>query len=290
MGYRKPFIRYIVNAPHTYWWKEYGTQFLNKRNWHILEPSIFSFKSSYGFDPTVDRNLPRKRIPDDEYCLENAAIVIEYHGDPVYDSILNPSNDNTIIDDLLAFMSIYSGKYCHYLWKEKRQLGGQWSASQAIIMSDEGIKGSWPAPPEKAMDFFEKALTIIPSIDRTRLRLALQWFFSGLREFELGRPLVEAALNWVCLESQANLLGFPGSKPQKVESLLRSQQFPHIPLLGNFYQLRNDAFHDGQLSNLSEADAQAARTAGRILVRSSILILLGMNHADFVQEFTKLYS
>lgn len=288
--FQKPFIRYIINAPHTYWWIKFGAPFLNKRNWCVLEPSNFSFESSYGFDPNSSRPLPGKQIPDEDYCLENAAIVIEFHGDPVYDSIFDPSSERTIIDDLLAFMSIYSGKYCQYLWNERRPIGGQWSASLAIMMSDEGIKGPWPAPPEKAIDYFNRALSIIPSIDKTRLGLAIQWFFSALREFEIGRPLVEAALNWVCLESQANFLGLPGSKFQKVESLLKSQQFPSIPLLRNFYKLRNDAFHDGQLSELSEADAQAARTAGRALVRASVLILLGMNHADFKADFARLYT
>jgi len=286
----KPFIRYIINAPHTYWWIKFGAPFLNKRNWCVLEPSNFSFDSSYGFDPSLGRPLSGKQIPDEDYCLENAAIVIEFHGDPVYDSVFYPSSEGTIIDDLLAFLSIYLGMYCQCLWKESRPLGGQWSGSLAIMMSDEGIKDPWPAPPEEAIDYFERALSIIPSIDKTRLGLAIEWFFIALREFEIGRPLLEAALNWVCLESQANSLGLPGSKLQKVRSLLESQQFPPIPLLDNFYYLRNDGFHDGQLSHLSEADAQAARTAGRALVRASVLVLLGMNHADFEADFVRLYT
>jgi len=169
-------------------------------------------------------------------------------------------------------------------------MGEQWSASMVIMISDDGIKGPWPAPPEKAIDYFEIALSIIPQIDKTLLGLAIQWFFSTLREFEIGRPLVEAALNWVCLESQANFLGLPGNKFEKVVSLLESQQFPSITLLRNFYKLRNDAFHDGRLSGLNEADAQAARTAGRALVRASVLILLGMKHTDLKAEFVKLYT
>ena len=287
----KPFIRYIINAPHAFWWIKFVAPFLNKRNWCVLKPNNFSFESSYGCDPLLGRPLSGKKIPDEDYCLENAAIIIESHGDPVYDStIFDPSSESTIIDDLLAFISIYSGKYCQYLWKEVRQFGGQWSASQAIMMSDEGIKGPWPALPDKAIDYFERAISVIPAIDKTRLRLALQWFFSALREFEIGRPLVEAALNWVCLESQANFLGLSGSKFKKVELLLNSQQFPSVPLLGNFYKLRNDAFHEGQLSNLSEADAQVTLTAARALVRASILVLLGMKHSNFRPNFVKLYT
>ena len=271
---------------------KFGAPFLNKRSWCVLEPSNFSFESSYGFDPLLGRPLSGKQIPDEDYCLENAAIIIEFHGDPVYDSIFAPSSERTILDDLLAFVSIYSGKYCQYLWKESRPLGGQWSASLAIIMlSDEGIIGPWAAPPDKAIEYFERALSVIPTIDKTQLRLAMQWFFSALREFEIGkRPLVEAALNWVCLESQAKFLSLPGSKLKKVGLLLKSQQFPSVPLLGNFYQLRNDSFHDGQLLNLCETDAQAARTAGRALVRASVLVLLGMKHADFKADFVRLYT
>ena len=286
----KPFIRYIINAPHTHWWIKFAAPFLNKRNWHVLEPNNFSFESSYGFDPNLDRALPGRRIPDENYCLENAAIVIEFHGEPVYDSVLFLSSESTVIDDLLAFTSIYSGRYCQYLWKERRTIGGQWSASQTIMMSDEGITGPLPAPLEKAIDYLEIALSSIPSIDKTRLGLAIQWYLSALREFEIGKPLIEAALNWVCLEAQANFLGLPGSKFQKVKLLLKCQQFPSIPLLRNFYGLRNDAFHDGKLSSLNEADAQAARTVGRVLVRASILILLGMKHAEFKAGFVKAYT
>jgi hypothetical protein len=289
-SHNKPFLRYIINAPHTDWWEKFGEPFLNKKNWRILEPSNFSFKSSYGFDHTVSRPLLGKQIPDEDYCLENAAIVIEFHGDPVYDSVFNPARESTIIDDLLLFMSVYSGKYCHYLWKETRKPGGQWSASKALMMGDRGFGEPWPKPPDKAIDYFKRALSVIPTVDQTRLRLAIQWFFTALREFEIGRPLVEAALNWVCLETQANFLGLSGSKKQKVEALLKGQQFPSIPLLGNFYKLRNDAFHEGQLSNLAETDAQAARTAGRILVRASTLVLLGMRHADFYAGFVASYA
>ena len=118
----------------------------------------------------------------------------------------------------------------------------------------------------------------------------MQWFLSALRESEFGRPLVEVALNWVCLESQSNFLKFPGSKHQKVRSLLAGQGFSPISRLRDFYRLRNDSFHDGRLSNLSEADAQAARAAGRAIVRAQILVLLGMNHSDFDTQFVKLYA
>lgn len=284
----KPFIRYIINRPHTYWWTKFAAPFLNKRNWCILEPSNFFFKSSYGFDPSIDRNLSGKQIPDEDYCLENASIVIEFHGDPIYDSVFDPSTERTIIEDLLAFICIYSGMYCQYLWKERRPLGGQWSASLAIMVSNEGSREPWAAPHEKAIEYFERALSVIPTINRTQFGLAINWFLSALREFEIGRPLVEAALNWVCLESQANCLGFRGQKRQKVESLLNSQQFSSIPRLGDFYKLRNDGFHSGQLSQLSETDAQAARTAGRALVRASVLVLLGMNHKEFNSNFVEL--
>jgi hypothetical protein len=281
-------VRYIINRPHTVWWTQFAAPFLNSRNWHVLEPSKFSYKSSYGFDPVIHR-IPEAQISDVDYCLKNAAIVVEYHGNPPNDSAFEPSSEKTVIDDLLAFTSIYFGRYCQYLWKERRQTGGEWSSSLALMIGSEGFR-ELAAPPERAIDHFQNAIITIPTIDKTQLILAIQWFFSALIEFEIGRPLVEAALNWVCLESQANFLGKPGSKFQKVWSLLSDQQFSTIPRLGDFYKLRNDGFHDGKLSRLSEADAQAARTAARALVRASILVLLGMQHTDFKADFVKLYT
>lgn len=282
----KPFIRYIVNAPHTIWWTKSAAPFLSKRNWNILKPSDFFYESSYGFNPLL---TPEAQISDVEYCLKHAAIVIEYYGSPPNDSLFEPSSGRTIIDDLLAFTSIYFGGSCQYLWRETRKSVADWSSSLAFVTGGQGFR-ELAARPDRAIDHFDQALDIIPTIDETRLRLAMQWFFSAQREFEIERPLVEAALNWVCLESQANSLGKPGNNFQKVASLLVDQQFPAIPRLNDLYKLRNDGFHDGQLSRLSEVNAQATRTAGRALVRASILVLLGMKHTDFKAGFVKLYT
>jgi len=278
------FITYVINQPYAYWWKESAGPFLAKRGWHIFEPSKFSFESS-------GRPLERKKIRDEDYCLQEASIVVQFHGEPSFDSVFEPSSDRTIVDDMLAFMSLYSGKYCQYLWKESRLREKDWSALLVLMVNTNGSGAVWAAAPEMAIDYFQRALGIIPEIDKTQLRLAMRWFFSALKEFELefGRPLLESALNWVCLESQANSLGITGSKLQKVSTLLLDQKFPTIPRLRDFYLLRNDAFHDGELSSLREPDAQAARTAGRTLVRASVLKLLGMDDAEFDTSFSKLY-
>jgi hypothetical protein len=194
-GSDESFIRYIINAPHTKWWTQFGAPFLQSRNWHVLEPSNFSYKSSYGFDPVF---VPVGQIANVDCCLKNAVIVVEYHGNPPNDSVLEPSIEKTIIDDLLAFTSIYFGGYCQYLWKEIRQSGGQWSSSLALMIDSDGFY-ELAAPPERAIEHFEKALSIIQVTPSTRLRLAIQWFFSALRELKIGRPLVEAALNWYVL-------------------------------------------------------------------------------------------
>ncbi|MDD5312742.1 MAG: hypothetical protein PHO26_06890 [Dehalococcoidia bacterium] len=283
------FGRYIVNKPITYWWEKQAEPFLIRRGWHVIKPCDFKYETSYGFDAGMDRCVPGSQICDVDYCLQNAAAVIEYYGEPVFDSIFDHSNKLTIIDDLTAFISIYSGTYCQYLWKEKRSKAEKWSASLALQLYNEDNVGLWAASPEKTIDYFEKALSMQSSIDEIQFRLAMNWYFIALREFEIGRPLLEAALNWVCLEVQANYLGLRGNKFEKVQTLLKNQRFPPIPLLGNLYRLRNDGFHSGQLSQLSEIDAQAARTAGRALVRASILVLLGMNHTNFRSQFSSSY-
>jgi hypothetical protein len=94
----------------------------------------------------------------------------------------------------------------------------------------------------------------------------------------------------LCLESQANILGKNGTKKEMVTDLLTSQECPNIPLLTNFYKLRNDAFHEGQLSHLGEPVAQGARDVGRVLVRASILNLLGMEQREFNANFVRLYT
>lgn len=284
----EPLIRYIINSPHTVWWTQFAAPFLNSKNWHVLEPSNFSYESSYGFNSVIHR-IPGAQISDVKDRLKNAAIIVEYHGDPPNDSAFQPSSEKTVIDDLLAFTSIYFGRYCQYIWKERRQTGGEWSSSLGLMIGGEGFR-ELAAPPEKTIYHFQNAIATIPKVDKTRLILAIQWFFSALIEFETRRPLLEAALNWVCLESQANFLGKPGKKFQGVKSLLADQQFPDIPRLRDLYALRNDAFHDGKLSQLTEEEAQAVRTAGRALVRASILVLLGMQHADFKVDFVRLYT
>ncbi len=287
------FIRYVVRGPSLYWWIQPPVKhFLKRLGWAVIAPAAFSYEKSYGFDPRVERN--KKEIRSLEHSLHNATALVEYQGEPPYASgFFDTVADTTLIDDLLAFMSLYLGVYCQYLWKEHRSSGGDFKASSTVQINYSKNNAIWAVSRRDARGFFENALVKIPTLNKTQFVLAIRWFFSALREREVGRPLVEAALNWVCLESQSNCLGLSGNKFQKVKKFLVTQGFPpipSIPCLHNFYQLRNDAFHEGQLSNLTETDAQAARTKGRELVRAQILNLLGMDHTDFDVEFVKLYA
>lgn len=286
----KPFIHYIIRSSvGFYWWEQLAAPFLKRKGWDVIEPATFSYESSYGFEPNVI--LGYNQVSQVEYSLHNATAVVEYHGEPIYDSVFELASNCTVIDDLLAFMSLYTGVYWQYMWKEHRGSTVNWKGSFAMQVSYDRNRPELAGGRDEAFSFFQKALTIIPTLDRTQFVLAIRWFFSALREFEVGRALVEAALNWVCLESQANYLGHQGkSKLEKVKSLLAGQEFPAIPRLEDLHRLRNDAFHDGQLSNLSESDAQAARTAGRALVRAQILNLIGMMHKDFGESFVHLYT
>jgi hypothetical protein len=289
MSQSKAFIRYIVmSSVGFHWWERLAAPFLQKKGWVVIFPNDFSYKSSYGFDPNV---IPGpNQLSHIEYSLRISTAVVEYRGEPLFDSVFEPDSNYTVIDDLLAFMSLWTGMYWQYMWREYGGSTINWQGFFAGQVGRHGGLGEPAGERDKALNFFEKALAIIPSLDRTQFTLAIRWFFSALREFELGRPLVEAPLNWVCLESQAHYLRLAGNKLGKSKSLLARQGFPTIPRLEDLYQLRNDAFHDGKLSNLSESNAQAARTAGRALVRAQILNLIGMSQSDFRDAFVKLYA
>jgi hypothetical protein len=289
MSQSKAFMRYIVTSPTGFhWWQQLAVPFLQKKGWIVIDPENFSYKSSYGFDPNV--NPGHNQLLQIEYSLRVSIAVVEYRGEPIFDSVFAPDSNYTVIDDLLAFMSLYTGMYWQYMWREYGGSTINWMGTFAMQISRHWGVAERAGERDKELSFFEKALATIPNLDRTQFALAIGWFFSALREFEVGRPLVEAALNWVCLESQANYLRLAGNKLEKAKSLLARQGFPAIPRLEDLYRLRNDAFHDGKLSKLSESDAQAARTAGRALVRAQILNLIGMSQSDFRDGFVKLYA
>ena len=284
----KPFSRYLVRGPSSRWWHQIASPFLNERGWFVIDPTSFAYEESYGFDKEVLRH--NDEIRDFGYALRNSDAVIEYRGGPTHDSVFDPEQERSVVEDILAFSSLYSGTYCQYLWKEYSDSATPFKATSAMRLSFFSHDYEWAGSQHKATEHFEMALSIIPSVDWGQFGLAISWFFSAMREFEIGRPLVEAALNWVCLESQANYLDIAGSKFEKVQGLLKMQRFPTVPRLHDFYRLRNDAFHDGTLSSLAEEDAQSARTIGRSLVRAQILNLIGMPHAEFQQEFVALYA
>jgi len=289
MSQSKASACYIVVSPVGFhWWQQLAAPLLQKKGWVLIDPNDFSYESSYGFDPNV---VPApNQLSQIEYALRVSTAVVEYRGEPIFDSVFEPSSNYTVIDDLLAFMSLYTGMYWQYMWREYGGSSINWKGSFARLGSYHSGLGEQAGERGVAVSFFEKALATIPNLDRTQFLLAIRWFFSALREFEVGRPLVEAALNWVCLESQANYLRLPRNKFEKTKSLLARYGFPVIPRLGALYQLRNDAFHDGKLSRLSEPDAQAARTMGRALARAQILNLVGMSQSDFRYGFVKLYA
>ncbi|MDA1096131.1 MAG: hypothetical protein O3B84_02610 [Chloroflexi bacterium] len=281
-------MRYLVyRSISISWWERLATSYLNNKGWRVIRPEDFSYDSSYG----VGSNISQAPIAIStfKYLLSNASAVVEYHGHPTEDSVFEPGHDRTLIDDLLRFMSLYTGTYWQYLWKEHRDESGQWKGFRAAQMTYDGNNTIW-AGPRDLTPFFERALEAIPALDETQFQLATKWFFSALREFEGCRPLVEAAFNWVILESQANYLGFKGTKKQRVEKLLDRQRFPRVSGLEDTYRLRNDAFHDGQLSNLSEARAQEVRNGIRALARAQILNLIGMRISEFDKEFVGQYE
>ena len=265
------FARYLVSWPSAMWWEQSAKPFLETKGWFVIPTANFDYESSYGFES--DYLHPGFKL-EFGYCLNNASAVIEYRGEVTADSIFYPGYNRTLIDDVLAYMSLYSGIYCQYLWKERRDSASEWSATTQLKVKRDAHSDEWVTGHRKALDHFEKAQSVIPTLNETQFNLAIHWYFSALREFEMGRPLVEAALNWVCLESQANYLKFQGYKKDMVKSLLKCQGFSVIPRIDEIYKLRNDAFHEGQLSNLKEQDAQSARRTGRILVRAYILNLI----------------
>jgi len=289
MSQSKAFIRYIVISPvGLHWWEQLAAPFLKEKGWVTINPENCSYKLSYGFDPNV---IPAPdQLSQIEYSLRISAAVVEYRGEPIFDSVFVPDSDYTVIDDLLAFMSLYTGRYWQFMWREYGGSAINWKGSSAMQVSYHWGLGEQAGERNRTLSFFEKALATIPNLDRIQFALAIQWFFSALREFEVGRPLIESALNWVCLESQANYLRLAGNKLEKAKSLLAEKGFPTIPRLEDLYRLRNDAFHDGKLSKLNESDAEAARTAGRALVRAQILNLIGMSQSDFRDGFVKLYA
>jgi hypothetical protein len=289
MSQAKAFMRYIVVSPVGFhWWEQLAAPFLQKKGWLAINPENFSYESSYGFDSNV---IPApNQLLQIEYSLRISTAVVEYRGEPIFDSVFEPDSNYTVIDDLLAFMSLYTGTYWQYMWREYGGSTINWKGSFARQGNYHSGLGEQAGERDTALSFFEKALATIPNLERTQFVLAIRWFFSALREFEVGRPLVEAALNWVCLESQANYLRLAGNKLEKTKSLLTRHGFQAVPRLEDLYQLRNDAFHDGRLSKLNASDAQTARTAGRALVRAQILNLIGMSQSDFRAGFVKLYA
>ena len=284
----EPFVRYVIyRSVSHHWWERLAETFLAARGWEVVRAIDFVYEDSYGFDPEVTRIPTEVRTFD--YLLSNATVVLEHQGYPAERSVFDPGSNRTLVDDILAFMSVYTGTYWQYLWREYRDQSDHWEAARAAQMNYNGNDANW-AGKRDMVAALETALALVPTLDETQFNLAIRWFFSALQEFEMGRPLVEAALNWVALESQANYLALPGGKAEKVKALLDSQGFPPVPRLDDLYRLRNDAFHDGQLSNLSETAAQEARTAGRALVRAQILNLLGMPHAAFERSFVNQYA
>lgn len=286
----EPYIRYIIQRSVSFhWWKHTAEPLLKDKGWLVTDAADFSYESAYGFEP--ERPMSDDQVVNMKYSLHNASAVLEYRGNPPNDSIFGPSPDSTVIDDLLPFMSLYSGEYWQYLWRERRHSDGNWKGSFALHINHNNNASVWARENDRQeANFFEQALETIAAVNGEQLKLAMQWFFIALREFEIGYSLVEAALNWVALEAQANYLGLEGNDVERVRSMLKNQGFPEITNLGKLYGLRGNAFHEGQLLDLSEKEAKAVLETGRALVRAQILNLLGMQHSDFRQEFVDRYA
>ena len=278
-----PFVRYFLAGQSFRWWSRVGLKILTNHGWKLLDPQTFVRETSYGYDKDVVWS--NEETEQYDYSRQKSTAVIEFHGSNYGKSIFFPTSpgDPTVIDDLLIFLSLYSGVYSQYLVKETND---NLAVAPKIGHSNTGL---WAATGNQVAAHFQTCLTSVPTLDRDQFELAVRWFLSAISEFELGRPIVEVALNWVSLESQANSLNIGGTNFPKVKTMLANQGFAPIPQLRAFYKLRNDAFHVGQVKALSEQDAQRAREVGRQLVRAQTLVLLGMKHSDFSREFEDTY-
>ncbi len=197
----QPFVRYVVRGPGAYWWRAQAAPFLKQLNWEVLLPGDFEYETSYGHEAVI---RSKSEIAEFEYCRINASAIVEFRGSDPQTSVLFPVDSATIIDDLLAFMSLYSGKYCQTLWRETSSDDGSWSAKTQLKIARLNVGDEWASPRQDTFGHFGDALRAGGAIADTRRILALEWYFIAHRELEIGRPLAEAALHWVALESQAN--------------------------------------------------------------------------------------
>lgn len=285
-----PLIRYVIARPiNPQWWHHRARPYLESRGWTLVRPEEFDYESSYGYRP-----IPPAHGQTDEmrYALHNAGIIIEYHGEPELKSWAETLPNSTLIDDVLAFLSIYSGVYWQWIWKEWQLQDHPWGASSAIQVNSGNKPPIWAGDDLKVFDYFEISNKTAPQIAPQQLTLALNWLAMALYAYQDGNSLLDPALHWVVLESQAKFL-FPKGKQKglaKVKQLLGKQGFPKIPRLHDLYELRNKAFHEGNFPALSKQDVQVASNAGRALVRAQVLNLLGMKHTDFSQQFVNFYA
>ena len=157
MSRAKAFACYIVVSPVGFhWWKQLATPLFQRKGWVLINPEDFSYESSYGFDPNV---FPApNQISQIEYALRVSTAVVEYRGEPIFDSAFEPGSNYTVIDDLLAFMSLYTGMYWQYMWREYGSSKINWKGSFARQGSYHSGLGEQAGERDVAVSFFEKAL------------------------------------------------------------------------------------------------------------------------------------
>ncbi|MEK7872624.1 MAG: hypothetical protein AAB502_02050, partial [Chloroflexota bacterium] len=144
---KEPFLLYLVRGPDADWWNKTGAAWLKRRGWDVISAQ----------DPVCwacNDEFPISQI-DWKYLLERAHARIERHGKIDHDSVLFKAAGLTLIDDLLLFMSLYSGEYCHWVWRERGDSIGSSTATK-IGFSLGQDRRTWAGPRNEALKFFVK--------------------------------------------------------------------------------------------------------------------------------------
>lgn len=221
-------------------------------DWELIQGSDFEHKKSYGYkeifirDASLLEALAKRSVIAENRRPENSKPSLIW-------------NNALLIADVLTLLSVARARYYSILAVEKNS-GDKYSISWGVMTRE--IPGSWDIVPISNLgQFVSRALTFMEQnlvwLKDSGFVPSIYWYTQAQLSDHTGPSVLEMALYWVSMEIVAGTyidghgLGITNKK-ERVKRFITDKGYTGSSwnfldeVVDDWYQIRNDLFHEGK--------------------------------------------
>ena len=203
----EPFVRYYLKNITIALLRKLQGEVEELSDWHVLDPSVFSYENSYGYEPwsTKDDDTQLRKMKTRVSCaLLETHTIVEHHNPSVVGGSLLwnfPDRVSTVLCDILTLCSLARNEYMHKVlieWSVDDTNKGFSTDASKLTQGRASILEI-----KQLGDFVRCGLAKLNQpewVQGTGFTPAIHWYIHALRSFLSAPPAVPLTLFWLALD------------------------------------------------------------------------------------------